>query len=287
MKKVPAIAFVLTCLSMFFSCTKDVEVKLPEYKQYLVVEGSIEPGQKPKVYLSYTIPYFGSSSVSNLADFAVKGALVTVSDGITTDTLKELLPGTGYFYQAFNMTGAIGRSYSLSIVLNGKTYTSQTSLLNPVALDSLWNKHEGNDSLGYVWARLSEPAGLGDAYRWYAMRIGKDNDFIPPFGSSFEDKFVDGKTFDFAYDRGVIDNSTATDDNNIEKGYFKIGDKVIVKFCHIGMKEYRFMRSRDQSILSNGNPFAAPSNVESNVYGENVIGLWCGYSSSIDTVVFQ
>ncbi|HEY1039942.1 MAG TPA: DUF4249 domain-containing protein [Bacteroidia bacterium] len=278
---------LLSILVILFSCTKNVDVKLPEYKQYLVVEGKIEPGQKPQVFLSYTIPYFGSNSVNNLADFAVKGALVIVNDGLTTDTLKELLPNTGYFYQAFNMTGAVGRTYNLTIVVNGKVYTSQTSILQPVGLDSLWNKHEGNDSLGFVWARLPEPSGLGDAYRWYAKRIGKDDDFLAPFGSAFEDKFVDGKTFDFAYDRGIQENSTATDDNNIERGYFKIGDKVVVKFCHIGMKEYRFMRSRDASILSNGNPFAAPSNVESNINGENVIGLWCGYSPSLDTVVFQ
>ncbi len=288
MKKTSTIAvIVIACLSLLFSCTKNVDVKLPEYKQYLVVEGKIEPGQTPIVYLSYTIPYFGSSSVNDLTDFAVKGALVTVSDGITTDTLKEFDPSIGYFYYAPIIKGVVGRTYSLNIQLNGKTYTSQTSILQPVALDSLWNKHEGNDSLGFVWARLSEPVGLGDAYRWYAKRIGKDNDFLAPFGSAFEDKFVDGKGFDFAYDRGVIDNSTATDDNNIEKGYFKIGDKIIVKFCHVGMKEYRFIRSRDASILSNGNPFAAPSNVESNVYGENVIGLWCGYSPSLDTLTFQ
>jgi hypothetical protein len=278
---------ILTALVLITSCTKDVEVELPEYKQYLVVEGTIEPGQKPRVFLSYTIPYFGSDNVNNLEDFAVKGATVIVSDGITKDTLKELLPSTGYYYQAMNITGQVGRDYFLTIILNGKTYTSQTKLYNPVSLDSLWNKHEGNDSLGFVWARLPEPEGLGDGYRWYAKRIGKDNDFIAPFGSSFEDKFIDGKTFDFAYDRGIADNSVATDDNNIERGYFKNGDVIVVKFCHIGIKEYKFLRSRDASTLSNGNPFAAPSNVESNVYGENVLGLWCGYSPSYDTLLFQ
>jgi hypothetical protein len=278
---------VLALVALFFSCTKNVDVKLPEYKQYLVVEGKIEPGEHPVVLLSWTIPYFGSNNVTNLSDFAVKGAFATVTDGITTDTLRELFAPAGYYYQALNMNGAVGRTYYLTIVVEGKTYTSQTTILDPVPLDSLWNKHEGNDSLGYVWARLSEPAGLGDAYRWFAKRIGKDADFLPPFGSSFDDKFVDGKQFDFAYDRGQVSNSTAEDDNNAESGYFKRGDVVVVKFCHIGTKEYRFFRSRDASLLSNGNPFAAPSNVESNVNGENVIGLWCGYSPFIDTVTVQ
>jgi len=285
--KVFAQLLVVINITIIVSCTKEVDVKLPEYKEYLVVEGKIETGQKPQVYLSYTIPYFGSNNINNLSDFAVKGALVTVSDGSTTDTLKEVLPSVGYYYQGFKIIGQIGREYFLTISVNGKTYTSQTKILNPIALDTLWNKHEKNDSLGYVWARLSEPVGLGNAYRWFAKRVNKDNDFIAPLSSSFEDKFIDGKTFDFAYDRGVIANSTATDDNNSEKGFFKNGDKIIVKFCHIGIKEYKFFRSRTASIVSNGNPFAAPSNVESNVYGENVLGLWCGYSPSFDTLVFK
>lgn len=276
--------FVLFALA---SCTKNIDVKVPDYHQQLVVEGNIEPGTKPYVYLTYSMPYFGDNSTSNISSYGVKNALVTVYDGFVTDTLKEVFAGQGIFYMAQSMTGVIGRNYDLTIQVNGKTYTSSTAIYPAVALDSLWNKHEKNDSLGYIWAHLDEPGNTSNQYRWFAKRIGKDNTFLAPLGSSFDDKFINGKSFDFAYDRAVLQNSTANDDNNIEKGYFKTGDVVVVKFCTIGAKEYRFLRSYDANMISNGNPFAAPSNVESNITGTDVIGLWCGYNPVYDTLVFQ
>jgi hypothetical protein len=132
---------------------------------------------------------------------------------------------------------------------------------------------------------MTEPATPGDHYRWFAKRIGKDQTFLAPLGSAFDDKFINGKTFDFAYDRAVLQGSTAADDNNIERGYFKRGDQVVVKFCTIGEKEFLFFRSYDANIVSNGNPFAAPSNLQSNINGENVLGVWCGYNPYFDTVI--
>lgn len=277
------IAILLFNLLLVVSgCKKNIDVKIPDYVQKLVVEGRIEAGAKPSVYLSYTAPYFGNVA-TNLEDLAVKGALVTVSDGSTTDTLKDPF-GKGYFYFAGNMVGAVGNTYLLTIVLNGKTYTASTTIYPQVKLDSLWFKVLRDDSLGFVYAHITEPGHTKDNYRWFAKRIGKDNDFIAPLGSAFDDKFINGKSFDFAYDRGVLQNSTATDDLNNEKGFFKLNDEVVVKFCTIGDVEFRFFRSYDANHISNGNPFAAPYNLESNIQGENVLGVWCGYNPWTDTL---
>jgi hypothetical protein len=276
-------AFVSLCGLFFSSCTKDVDVKVPDYEQKLVVEGGVESGEAPFVYLSWTAPYFGNVQYSNVQQYLVSGAVVTVSDGLTTDTLKEVLPGQGYFYLAQNMLGVTGRTYNLKISLNGKVYTASSTINNPIPLDSLYFKPEVGDSLGFVWAHFKEPAGLGNQYRWFAKRIGKDNRFLAPFSSVFDDKFIDGKEFDFAYDRGVEPNSIANEDHNIEKGFFKVGDTVVVKYCTIGEKEFRYLRSYYLNIMSNGNPFAAPSTLESNIAGD-AIGLWCGYGASLKGV---
>jgi len=265
-------------------CTKNIDVKIPDYVQKLVVEGKIEKGSNPEVYLSYTVPYFGNHT-SNLADFAVKGALVIVSDGTSTDTLKDATFGSGFWYKANNMVGVEGGTYFLTILLNGKTYTAQTTIWPQVKLDSLWFKVLRDDSLGFIYAHMTEPGATKDNYRWFAKRIGKDQTFLAPLGSAFDDKFINGKSFDFAYDRGVVQNSTANDDNNNEKGFFKKNDQVVVKFCTIGYEEFRFFRSYDANIVSNGNPFAAPTNLQNNIVGENVLGVWCGYNATFDTLI--
>lgn len=274
---------MIATLVITFSCKKDIDVKIPDYVQKLVVEGRIEAGAKPLVYLSYTVPYFGNHT-SNLSDFSVKGALVTVNDGTTTDTLKDPF-GQGYVYAAFNMVGVAGKTYNLNIQLNGKTYTAHTRIEPQVKLDSLWFKVLRDDSLGFVYAFINEPGATADNYRWFAKRVGKDQDFIAPLGSAFDDKFINGKSFEFAYNRGMLQNSTAEDDNNNEHNFFKLNDQVVVKFCTIGYDEFRFFRSYDANIISNGNPFAAPTNLESNIEGENVIGVWCGYNPFLDTLI--
>jgi len=268
------------------ACQKKIEVNIPDYVQKLVVEGKVEVGANPEVYLSYSVPYFGNHT-SSLADFAVKNAIVVVNDGTTTDTLKDATLGGGFYYKANTMIGAVGKTYQLSILLNGETYTAQTTIYPQVKLDSLWFKVLKDDSLGFVYTHMTEPAGTGNSYRWFGKRINKDQSFIAPLGSAFDDKFIDGKSFEFAYNRGVMQNSHANDYNKKERSYFKRGDKVIIKFCSIGYDEFRFFRSYDANIISNGNPFAAPTNLENNVHGKDVIGVWCGYNPFIDTLICQ
>ena len=149
-------------------------------------------------------------------------------------------------------------------------------------MDSVWFQIQeslpDNDSLGYVWATLNDPDKLNNCYRWFAMRVGKDSSFIAPIGSSFEDQFVNGTTFDFAYNRGSIINSTADDDINDEAGFYKTGDSIIVKWCAVDRTTYEFWRDAEIQISNNGSPFASPSSIKSNVTGG--LGLFASYSPS-------
>jgi hypothetical protein len=130
---------------------------------------------------------------------------------------------------------------------------------------------------------MTEPAGLGNCYRWFAKRIHKDSSFIAPRGSTFDDKFIDGQSFDFAYNRGRLPNSTAADDTNDESGFFKKGDTVVVKFCTVTRESFRFWSTAEEQASNNGNPFASAQPIESNITGG--IGIWEGYSPSYDTVI--
>ena len=140
--------------------------------------------------------------------------------------------------------GEIGKTYDLEIITEGETYTSSTQIPLPVELDSTWFRLQNNDSLGYVWAQLTDPIGLGNAYRWSTQRINeytfgedegeqKDQSFIPAWTSVFDDQFFDGLSFDFWYDRGKINSSNKLDDNNEESGFWKLGDTIVVEFSSI------------------------------------------------------
>lgn len=268
-----------------FSCRKDVKLKLPEYKQKVVVEASIETGSPAVVFLSYSVPYFGDFDYTAPEKSFIKGAFVTVTDGITIDTLKELNPNTGYLYLGFKLNGQQGKTYTVKVTVANKTYETSTTILNPAKLDSLYFKGE-QDSLGFMWQTFSEPLGSGDCYRWYAKRLGRDQFYAAPLFSVFEDKFIDGKTFDFSYDRGPQPNQIQEYRDDPERGYYKRGDTVVVKLCKIGRREYDFWNTYYQNKTSNSNPFSAPSNIKSMFEGnQEVFGAFVGYSPSYDTII--
>ncbi|HNR19626.1 MAG TPA: DUF4249 domain-containing protein [Bacteroidia bacterium] len=282
--------FIAIIIVLFSSCEKDITVDLPQPEEQLVIEGYIEPGQPPYVLISKTAPYFSAFDENSLLQYVVKNAKVTVQcveDNIT-DTLLQVLADTGYFYVSFSMLGQVGKTYNLRVETeDGKVATATTRIEPPIPLDSIWFKiQEGKDSLGFVWAHLTDPDTLGNNYRWFAKRIGKDSSFIAPIGSVFEDKFINGKSFDFAYNRGSVPNSIATDDTSqVEGGFFKTGDVIVVKFCTITKESFKFWRSAETQSSNIGNPFASITPLISNIEGG--IGIWEGYSPSLDTVIAQ
>lgn len=277
------------CISiaiLFGACRKDIKLDLPDYQQKVVVEASIETGSPATVFLSYSVPYFGEFDFGKPQTSFIKGALVTVSDGNLTDTLKELYPDFGYFYIGSKVVGKQGRSYTLRVTVGGKTFETRTSILQaPAGLDSLYFDQQ-SDSLGYIGQIFNEPAGSGDCYRWLAKRLGRDQLYAAPFNSVFDDKFIDGTKVDFIYNRGRQPDVFQPDTDDSERGYYKRGDTIVVKFCKIGRIEYDFWLTYYQNKSSNGNPFSAPANIKSmfNDY-ENVFGAFTGYSPSFDTII--
>ncbi len=268
------------------SCEKDISVDLPQPENQYVVEGYIEPGQIPYVLISKSAAYFAAYDSASLLKSMVKDAVVTINNGDTTYTLTSpLVDGYFYFEPTFNLVGEVGKTYTLRIITpDGTELTSTTTIPTPIALDSTWFKiQEGFDSLGYVWARMTDPDTLGNCYRWFAKRLSKDEQYIAPLGSTFEDKFINGKSFDFAYNRGEVPNSTAEDDENEEEGFFKDGDTVVVKFCAVTKESYDFWRLSETQASNNGNPFGSITPIKGNINGG--IGIWEAITPSYDTVI--
>lgn len=285
--KIIALAVICSIYTFLISCEKDITVSLPDSKELFVVEGYIEDGQRPYVILTKSASFFASIDSASLVALLVDSATVTVYDGFVTDTLKFVFDPTMFpyvFYRAQNMLGIVGRTYQLTVVTNtGEVLTSTTSISPPIHLDSTWFKiQEGQDSLGFAWAHLTDPDSTGNCYRWATMRATKDSYFIPPNGSVFEDRFINGKSFDFGYSRGQVPNSENEDDLNEEAGFFKDGDTIYVKFSTIDYATFMFWRSAEAQSSTNGNPFASPSTLKGNVNGG--LGCWGGYGVTYDTI---
>jgi hypothetical protein len=305
LKQTGCFLFVLLLLA---ACTKEVQIDLPGYKEQLVVDGRIETGLPAIVLLSKTSNVYSTTNFESYLNSFVDDAVVVLSDGTNTDTLTkictdDLPPGledvaAGIFgipaaqlsslhlcaYISLNMVGEVGKTYTLQILHNGKTYTSSSRIAEPVALDSLYWKPEGNFSdRGFSWAKLSDPANTTDAYCW-EVKYSSEATYSKTFNPFFNDKFFNGLTFEFGYENPMSFQDTTA--NNPYRGFYKLGDTVVVKLSKIGQKEFNYFEKKYNQMYSGGSPFAVPTNVPTNISG-GALGIWAAYSPWIDTLVCQ
>ena len=100
--KFSGVAVVLFIAILLVSCEKDVDIKLEDGQERLVVEGSIETGQPPFILLTKSIGYFAKIDLNTLQNSFVHGAEVTLSDGTKTVKLKEYSFDTSSFGNKFS-----------------------------------------------------------------------------------------------------------------------------------------------------------------------------------------
>jgi len=314
MKRIDIILPILAAALLLNSCTKEVIIDIPGYEEQLVIDGQIETNQPPFVLISKSKEVYAPTDIDAFLNGYITGATVTVSDGTTTVQLDELCsnnlpPGAeetaaAMFgisvaelanynicaYTTFNTAiwGQVGKTYTLTVTYEGQTYTAETTIVQPSALDDLyWKPEPDTPNHGFSWATLSDPANQYDAYFWQMKRINTNTDgstvdgsFTPTFTPVFDDEFFDGLTFDFGYE-----NPKAFGPNIPEEQRFLYaeGDTVVIKFSKLDRNVYEFLEKKYTQLATAGNPFATPTNIPNNISG-GALGVWAGYSPVFDTL---
>ena len=128
-------------LSILLSaCEKGISFNLKESTPQLVVDASIENAKPPLVILSTSLNYFSSISLSELQHSFVHGAVVSISNGVQTQLLREYAVTAGntsdsaYYYTmdstnpAHVFYGEVKPRYTLSIDAGGRQYSATTFL---------------------------------------------------------------------------------------------------------------------------------------------------------------
>lgn len=300
------IAFLSLLIMGLNSCSKEVKIDIPGFDEQIVIDGSIETGTPAIIFLSNSRDIYAPTDIDSYLSGFISGATVIVSDGTITDTLMEIctdnLPAgfesiaAAFFglpidslvnlhlcaYVSTGIVGEVGKTYTLKVIHNNKTYTSSTKIENPTVLDNLFWKEQANlPGYGFSWAKITDSPIMGDAYRWEVKNLS-DVSFSKPFQPFTDDRFYNGLTFEFS-----VENPMSFKDTIIEnqyKGYYKLGDTIVVKFSKLGKKEYQFFEKKYNQIFSGGNPFATPTNIPSNIEG-GALGVWAGFSPWYDTLI--
>lgn len=306
------------------SCEQQIEVELPETETVYVIEGKIESGAAPIVFVGLAQGYFDPVDASSVGQSFLSGAEVQISNQGQSIALDELCTGDltpealeqaaqllGFpaevlgalnlcVYTSFDeaLIGQSGNAYELDVLIGEKELHAETEILPAIPLDSMrWAAPGSNDTLGLLYASFTDPDSSGNAYRWYAKRINmrpmwdplvgeiKDADFVAPLGSVFDDSFFNGLSFEFGTFRGSAAGSTAWDDD------FSSGESGYFKANDtVAVRLCAIDAGVYDAIASYENLIlsqGSPFSLPANMESniDGGIGLWAGYGIWQDTVI--
>ena len=281
------IAFALT------GCEREINIDLGDIPDEIVVEGIIEPGAYPKILVTRNRDFFENyptDLLSLLDTFIIQDAVVSINDGNGNVPMTFNVNPFEYpyaYYTTTAITGQVGGTYSITVTARNQTLTARSTIPPAIAVDSSWFSLNffdvDEDSLGFLNVAFTDPDTLGNAYRLYSKR-NSETEYFPVTGSLANDEFINGRTVSFF--AGQSEKPFTNQDTFINDNFFyKLGDTIFVKFCSIGLREFDFYNTYEAAASSNGNPFASPTLIKSNVEGG--MGIWCGQSFFYDTLIVQ
>ncbi len=254
------------------SCVKEekVTLNLPENLQtLLVVDGKIEAGKAPCVLLTKGVPITKNLSLDDLAalsDVFISNATVSVNDGTTDYTLTlQAVPEYPYIcYTTNNLIGQVGKTYTLSIAYDAKTYSASTSIMPLPTIQSLtYSANPIIDSFYNVILRFDDPASQDNYY----LSNKKTNNDKENNQEYLKDEYFNGNIYNYYY------TSRARQQDTIE-----------VSFSQIPKDAYDFLRLNERNGAGSG-LFNNVAQVKGNIQGTNTWGLWYGYQKYTNTII--
>jgi hypothetical protein len=216
-----------------------------------------------------------------------------------TDILDIVNLSTQEFTEEYSFSQA-GRTYYLELNWNGQKIISQTTIPTPTPLDSLWVEKSESSEKDFkcdIRAVVSDPVEIqnnilirskriehykrdGEHTDSTLCKIINEPDLNLKLVDAGSDVLINGETFETYFPRPGdggfptgqynTEHTKACNDSVVE---FK-HDIVLIKFCQIDEPALKFWRGLVRQAGTNGNPFAEPLNLVTNI--NNGLGYWTG-----------
>jgi hypothetical protein len=267
-------AFLASILTACGDFQKVITVPLPPYENKLVAECYLEEGRSYRLLLSESVSYFEGARLPD-----VPNATVFIKHNGFTDTLQYKSVVLDTLRKVYNYQATVPveydtlNNYELFVRdTKGRTIQATTRFLPVVPIDSIsWNfSNKENETeaqrKAYLLIRFKDNPQKDNYYR---ITVHKSNTNTRPQTDFF---FTDRL---FAGQGGVL------------TGYnYKNNDTLIVSLYHIDRAFYQFLDTSRDAARANGNPFALPSGVISNIKG-NGTGVFTALAFDRRTIIIK
>ncbi len=237
------------------SCQKVINIDLNSASPVIVIVGNISDQPGPYVVtLNQTVNF----SLPNTFP-PVDGAFVTISDntGIVDTLFETATPGT---YHTKKIMGIPGRTYTLTVISNGQTYTSASTMPQLVTFDTLVVQQHiggfrgGNDTSYTPNVVFQDPAAVANYYRF----IETVNDTLQTNIDCIDDQYFNGKYIAYPI-----------------RHRLNVGDSVKIEMQCIDKGAYTYLTTVGEA---SGSTNVTPANPVSNI-SNNALGYFSAHTS--------
>lgn len=245
--------FVLNCFS---SCEKVIEIDLKETEPVIVIQANLtDIFQKQYVYVSQTSNFKEETKFKGISDAIVK---IKDEDEQLTHSFKS--ESEGEYTSIFK--GREGRTYTLTVEVNGKVYDAISYMPKKVTLDSISITEITlfSEKSKFIKVHYQDPSDIANYYNYVVFINDEKNSGI--YVDS--DRFSNGK---------YVSQTIFTSDPEI-----KVDDVLMLDFQNINSKVFRYFYALSQITGgSQGGP-VAPSNPDSNI-SNGALGYFSTHTS--------
>ena len=272
------IIIIILIFSLFLSSCEINYYTITEGESKIVVEGWIEEGNVARVLLSFSIPMNALVDSANIMRYAIRSAMVIVTDGEVYDTLR-LTSAPRHFppflYVGDKIVGKTDGKYTLMVRYLNRTITAETVIPPSVPIDNVYYvRANPTDTVGNLIVEFTNPVEKQNYFQIATMLEGHDNIFVPCLYANFNSSNFASSNVSIQVTRGV----TVFPQTNLEM-YFNDGDRIHVRLRTMHKEGFDFWNIWQNEILNAQNAiFPANTSLKSNIHG--AIGLWCGYGQN-------
>lgn len=260
MKKLLILFFFLFALS---SCQEEVVLELQTSERIPVIEGIwTNTPNFNQVFVSYSKEYYSDEQdeiEKNATVFVRNIGNGKIANFRYNDQVKRYVP-------VQNQIGKIGETYELNVIIDGKTYISKGTLLEPPTLDSLTYEFEEERVFrdeGYYLTLYGKIPFVDDNN--YRIRIIRNDTLL--------NRRSDYLLFDDSFGTSILDRGF-----QLGGFSFREGDQVRLELFRLNKDAYDYLSQLVNLLFNDGGLFSPPpQNPVSNIYSFNGEDIVLGY----------
>jgi hypothetical protein len=258
--KYPILAATIILLAAS-SCQKVVDLKLDSAATQIVIEGNITNVRGPQfVTVSQSVPFTNSNTFP-----PVSGAAVTINDN--KGNVYKLIESPAGTYVVSNLLGKPGTTYTLTVQINGNTYSASSTMPAPVFFQPLsYTDDTFKKDSKLISIHYQDPANIPNQYRFIMNVNGIQVKTI----FDTDDTFTDG---------GMVDIDLYQSDFKI-----KTGDNVTVEEQGIDRNIFNYWFSLSQQQDNGAGGGTTPSNPPSNI-SNGALGYFSAHTTFVQGIV--